>query len=403
MTDVFISYKKEDVARVEPIARGLAQAGYDVWWDHRIPPGRSYREVIGAALQSAKCVIVVWSSLSANAQWVLDEADTGKQRNVLLPLMIDEVEIPYGFRQIEAARLIGWRGDAADPEWKSALEAVAHFVGRPPGGPPKPFRTPSAGAPAPRAERKAPDAPRRGGGAGGIVIGALVLLALAGVGGFFVWRADTIGPPSQLGTQTTPIEAPATAATPTITAIKVDSADSSGFRRLSDGAWVEMAPDGQPRFRFTEETRDGDVLTLVDETRNMRLRIEPGARAVSVEASGAWRPLYGIAAADAPAPPVSAREDGAPSTGVTRVWFASGGALLRQADASWVETDPQSGAPNGFAWRESARSADTIVLRDEARGASARIAFTENTVYLTFPDWGEWRPQWRIRALDYEP
>ena len=63
MTDVFISYKKEDAARVEPIARALAKAGYEVWWDHRIPPGSTYRDVIGAALQSAKCVIVVWSSL----------------------------------------------------------------------------------------------------------------------------------------------------------------------------------------------------------------------------------------------------------------------------------------------------------------------------------------------------
>ena len=88
MTEVFISYKKEDVDRVRLIAEALAQAGYEVWWDHRIPPGRTYREVIGAALQTAKCVIVVWSQKSIESQWVLDEADAGQQRRVLLPILI---------------------------------------------------------------------------------------------------------------------------------------------------------------------------------------------------------------------------------------------------------------------------------------------------------------------------
>lgn len=185
MTDVFISYKKEDGPRVEPIARALAQAGYEVWWDHRIPPGRTYRDVIGAALQSAKCVIVVWSKLSAGAQWVLDEADEGKKRNVLLPLMIDDVEIPYGFRQIEAARLVGWNGDRADPEWVGVLSSVGHFVGRAPGGPPRPFADVSHIA-APRVAAAQP--PQRK-SALGPLLGAVAVAALVGGGGYAAWSA----------------------------------------------------------------------------------------------------------------------------------------------------------------------------------------------------------------------
>ncbi len=195
MTDVFISYKKEDLVRVEPIARALANAGYDVWWDHRIPPGRTYREVIGAALQEAKCVIVVWSSLSANAQWVLDEADEGKKRNVLLPLLIDDVDIPYGFRQIEAARLVGWTGGASDHEWTGVLSAVEHFVGRAPGGPPRELSTPSPmmsrrDDPAPPAP---PPTPSSGGRSMlGPVLSVAVVAAL-GAGGYYAWQSGMFG------------------------------------------------------------------------------------------------------------------------------------------------------------------------------------------------------------------
>lgn len=216
MTDVFISYKKEDVARVEPIARALANAGYEIWWDHRIPPGRTYREVIGATLQSAKCVIVVWSNLSTQAQWVLDEADEGKKRNVLLPLIIDNVDIPYGFRQIEAARLIGWRGDVNDPEWVDALAAVAHLVGRRPGGPPKPFARPTM-APQAHPDSNAQAPRKQSGGATSAILGVLLVAALLG-GGYFAWRSGAFGPQpaTQVVSQATTTAPPASATTTAI-------------------------------------------------------------------------------------------------------------------------------------------------------------------------------------------
>lgn len=191
MTEIFISYKKEDARRAEPIARALANAGYEVWWDHHIPPGRTYREVIGAALGSAKCVLVIWSTLSANAQWVLDEADEGKKRNILLPLLIDDVEIPYGFRQIEAARLIGWSGDTSDPEWINMLASVSHFVGRAPGGPPRPFAAPSSGESPRSGAANAAAASRAGEQRSlpwGPVLGVVVATTLAG-GGYAAWRS----------------------------------------------------------------------------------------------------------------------------------------------------------------------------------------------------------------------
>jgi len=321
MTDVFISYKKEDAARVEPIARALARAGYEVWWDHNIPPGRSYREIIGATLQAAKCVIVVWSKLSAEAQWVLDEADTGKQRKVLLPLMIDDVEIPYGFRQIEAARLIGWNGDDHDPEWANALNAVAHFVGRPPGGPPKPFAVPAR----PAAVAASIPEKKSGGGIGPVLIG-LVLVALLGGGGFYAWQSGMfrLGPITRSADLTAPdsdvpIDGAAQTATP-VPAGEIETHDyveptstapaapaaktTAGLRRVSfesggaivrepAGTWIEEnaqtgALDGS---RWREESRDADTITLRDDGRRAGMRIEltEGAIYLYFPDWGEWR------------------------------------------------------------------------------------------------------------------
>src|SRR5438270_691455 len=38
MADVFISYKREDAARVRKLVAALREAGLDVWWDEDIPP-----------------------------------------------------------------------------------------------------------------------------------------------------------------------------------------------------------------------------------------------------------------------------------------------------------------------------------------------------------------------------
>src|SRR5690606_14532209 len=152
----------------------------------------------------------VWSNLSANAQWVLDEADEGKRRGVLLPLLIDDVEIPYGFRQIEAARLVGWSGEADHPGGKGVLEAVTQFVGRAPGGPPKPLVstvTDRAPAPAPAAAIKRDVVAPKSKGGGGVWIGLLVLALIIGGGAAWYFTQNR---PAEIA------ETPAEAVTETI-------------------------------------------------------------------------------------------------------------------------------------------------------------------------------------------
>ena len=75
MVDVFISYSRENKARVADIAAAVTAAGYDVWWDAELPPHRSYGDVITEKIGYAKAAIVVWSHASAQSEWVRAEAD----------------------------------------------------------------------------------------------------------------------------------------------------------------------------------------------------------------------------------------------------------------------------------------------------------------------------------------
>lgn len=111
MADIFISYANEDEDRIRPLVQALEAKGWSVFWDHRIPAGQTWRSYIGNALNTSRCVIVTWSQHSLASHWVAEEADVGKARNVLVPVLIEEVLPPMGFRSIQAADLTEWDGD----------------------------------------------------------------------------------------------------------------------------------------------------------------------------------------------------------------------------------------------------------------------------------------------------
>jgi len=129
MSDIFISYASQDRERAQRLAQFLEQQNWAVWWDRKIPPGRSFDEVIGNALQEAKCVIVLWSESSVQSDWVKEEAAVGLRRGILVPAVIDQVAPPLGFSRIQAARLAGWTGDVDDLEFKSLIGSVRTTIG----------------------------------------------------------------------------------------------------------------------------------------------------------------------------------------------------------------------------------------------------------------------------------
>jgi hypothetical protein len=124
MADIFISYKKEDAGRVIRMVEALRADGFEVWWDHGIKAGSEWDRSIHKELYEAKVVIAIWSEASVAAPWVKEEATVGKNRGILVPARIDDVDPPLGFMMIQAADLVGWRGDRSDPRWIHFLEAL---------------------------------------------------------------------------------------------------------------------------------------------------------------------------------------------------------------------------------------------------------------------------------------
>ncbi len=131
MRDIFLSYSSKDKARAQIIAEAFEAKGCSVWWAPKIPPGKTWDEVIKEALNSAKCVIVLWSHKSVSSDWVKEEAEYGKKRRILIPVLIDDVEIPFGFGRIQAAKLIDWDGTPPHPEFDLLLDSISEILGRP--------------------------------------------------------------------------------------------------------------------------------------------------------------------------------------------------------------------------------------------------------------------------------
>ncbi len=143
--DIFISYASEDRGEAEKLARRLEAFGWSTWWDRRIPPGQDYAKVIENALNSARCVIVLWSADSAASRWVVNEAGAAADRGVLVPALIAQTDIPFEFRRIQAADLIGWEPSAQNESFNQLVDAVASILKqpRPPQPPPTPTPTPT--------------------------------------------------------------------------------------------------------------------------------------------------------------------------------------------------------------------------------------------------------------------
>lgn len=156
MADVFVSYAREDEARVAALVRLLEGHGLGVFWDRQIPPGRTWRDHIGRALTEARCVVVAWSASSVASDFVAEEADDARQRGVLVPVLIDDVLPPLGFRSVQAADLCGLGSGKVPRGTDEFLRAVDAVFGRTPVAVPTPAPAPHAAPAAPAPPPAAP-------------------------------------------------------------------------------------------------------------------------------------------------------------------------------------------------------------------------------------------------------
>ena len=128
MQDIFISYAKEDKYRAKTLAKSLEKEGFDVWWDVEIPTGKNFHSVIDQAIRDSKCVIVLWTKHSIVSEWVHIEAAEGKNRNILIPILLEDVIIPLEFRRRQAADFTKWDHTNSDPVYRRLIEDIRLLI-----------------------------------------------------------------------------------------------------------------------------------------------------------------------------------------------------------------------------------------------------------------------------------
>jgi TIR domain len=131
MSDIFISYNKQDRPQAQIFAQALERRGWSTFWDQTIPAGTRWRDTIEKELIAARCVIVLWSQNSIRSDWVREEAEHARRRSILVPVLIDDIEPPLGFQSIQAANLANWDGKEPNQSFIKLIADIEALIGPP--------------------------------------------------------------------------------------------------------------------------------------------------------------------------------------------------------------------------------------------------------------------------------
>lgn len=124
MAKIFLSYDREDAQKARSVAQLIERAGNTVWWDRNIKGGSQYSQEIEQALADADAVVVLWSSASINSAWVRDEAAAGRDSGRLVPVLIEAISPPMGFRQYQTVDLSDWSHRRRSKQLKDLTSAI---------------------------------------------------------------------------------------------------------------------------------------------------------------------------------------------------------------------------------------------------------------------------------------
>jgi formylglycine-generating enzyme required for sulfatase activity len=127
---IFISYAREDEARVNELYQRLVDAGFQPWLDREhIIPGMKWEPIIKKALKQSDFVLVCLSTTSINKRGflrreikqALEQAEEKLEHDVyLIPARLDDCEVPDTLSEIQ------WVDLFEDNGWRRLLKAIEY-------------------------------------------------------------------------------------------------------------------------------------------------------------------------------------------------------------------------------------------------------------------------------------
>lgn len=134
MASLFISYKRENQAKVQPLVKALRESGIEVWWDQDIAPDAPWEATIERELNAAKVVIVAWSDAAVTSENVKAEARSARNAGKLIQVFVEPCAPPLFFGERQGVDLSNWNGPAGDNRFQAVLTAVRAILAgkRPP-------------------------------------------------------------------------------------------------------------------------------------------------------------------------------------------------------------------------------------------------------------------------------
>lgn len=131
MTDVFISYKREERAGVERIAQALSDLELNVWYDVRLTAGKQWSPEIDHHAHKSWAMVVCYTPAALTSKWVRHEIDIGLAGDKLVPLFLTPSELPDDLKKVHTLKFEDWKGSFAHPGFRALVKRLADLGGKP--------------------------------------------------------------------------------------------------------------------------------------------------------------------------------------------------------------------------------------------------------------------------------
>ena len=105
--NVFVSYSEKDHVAATLVGTLRRNPQVRIFIAHEVrSPGMSIRQKVDLAIEQAQVFLLLWSQRSESSEWVAYEIDVARRlKKPLIPVLIEDVELPDALRDIEAVPL----------------------------------------------------------------------------------------------------------------------------------------------------------------------------------------------------------------------------------------------------------------------------------------------------------